>query len=88
MLEAIQKHIDSKSYYHQPGEIVIARVEYHGDIVVFYYQLADYLASGNIGDRLLGNAPFFVDKKNGNVFVTGAAFSIEEYIDQYNRGVL
>lgn len=50
---------------------------------VFFYQLREYLQSGNLSHALAGNAPIIVDRQTGQISVTGTAYSIEYYIEEY-----
>ena len=52
---------------------------------VFFYNSKDYLETGEFKFRLAGNAPFIVDKNNGDVHVTGTAKPIEGYISDFER---
>ncbi|MFN8305885.1 MAG: YrhB domain-containing protein [Ferruginibacter sp.] len=52
---------------------------------VFFYQSADYIATGNQVSMLGGNAPFLVDKYDGNVFLTGTRKDIHEYINIFTE---
>jgi hypothetical protein len=50
---------------------------------VFFYQTKEYLKTGNIIDALAGNAPYIVNKYNGELIETGTANPVEEYIAEY-----
>lgn len=52
---------------------------------VFFYQTKEYLKTGDIGDLLLGNAPYIVNKYTGEVVATGTAYPIEDYIAEYEE---
>ena len=54
---------------------------------VFFYQSRKYLASGQNGDRLAGNAPILVDRVNGELRVTGTARSVEKYLAEYEATI-
>ena len=55
---------------------------------VFFYQSKAYIESGDLGDMLAGNAPYIVNKKNGQLYVTGTAYDIEHYINEYELTLL
>ena len=55
---------------------------------VFFYQSKAYIESGDLGDMLAGNAPYIVNKKNGQLYVTGTAYDIEHYINVYEQTLL
>ncbi|HVU95794.1 MAG TPA: YrhB domain-containing protein [Puia sp.] len=50
---------------------------------VFFYQSLKYIESGDYRDRLTGNAPIIVNKFNGSITVTGTAYPVQRYIDDY-----
>jgi hypothetical protein len=50
---------------------------------VFFYQSREYLDTGDLGFRMLGNAPLIVDRSDGSIHVTGTAEPIEHYIKEY-----
>ncbi|MGY0233317.1 YrhB domain-containing protein [Longispora urticae] len=47
---------------------------------VFNWESVAYLRSGDWRDQLVGNAPFLVDKRNGELLGTGTARSVEFYV--------
>lgn len=50
---------------------------------VFFYNTEDYLKTGDIYEALVGNAPYIVNRYTGELFETGTAYDIEEYIKEY-----
>jgi len=54
---------------------------------IFFYDSKSYFESNSFRDRLMGNAPFIVDARNGLITVTGTAEPIEYYISKYKQGV-
>jgi len=52
---------------------------------VYFYNSSEYLKTGDFRRMLAGNAPFFVNKNSGEIFVTGTAKPIEEYIVDYEK---
>ncbi|MFW5443461.1 MAG: YrhB domain-containing protein [Methylococcaceae bacterium] len=52
---------------------------------IFFYNSKDYLETGELSYMLAGNAPFIVDKENGQLHVTGTDQSIEHYISEYEK---
>ncbi len=50
---------------------------------VFFYQSRNYLETESFIDSLVGNAPYIVNKHTGELFVTGTAKPVEEYIEEY-----
>ena len=55
---------------------------------VFFYNSKKFLKSEKIQDMLLGNAPYIVNKKTGEIQVTGTAWPIEKYIEDYETQLL
>ena len=54
---------------------------------IFFYQSRAFLASGKVGDRLVGNAPILVDRVNGEIRITGTAQPLEAYLARYEAGL-
>ena len=50
---------------------------------VFFYNSRRYQETGDFSDQLAGNAPYFVRKADGAVFVAGTALPVEEYIADF-----
>jgi hypothetical protein len=53
---------------------------------VFFYNSVEFIESGRFSSRLTGNAPIIVDREDGSIHVTGTAFPIEHYIDEFVSG--
>ena len=52
---------------------------------IVHYQSKDYLDSGNEKSRLIGTAPFIIDKSTHKIWQLGFRFSPEEYIYLYMK---
>ena len=52
---------------------------------VFCYESVAYLESGRFEDMLFGNAPLLIEKATGRLIELGTAYSIEEYLEVYER---
>ena len=50
---------------------------------VFFYNTENYLKTGDFYEALAGNAPCIVNRYTGELFETGTAYDIEEYINEY-----
>lgn len=50
---------------------------------VFFYQSLEFIESGDFEDMLAGNAPYIVNRKTGELVVTGTSLPIEDYISNY-----
>jgi hypothetical protein len=50
---------------------------------VAYYQATDYIETGDPRSRLVGNAPLLIEKEDGSLHFTCAAFPIEGYMGHY-----
>jgi len=55
---------------------------------VFFYQSSAYLQTKNPVAMLAGNAPIIVNKKTGELTVTGTAWPVEKYIEDYETRLL
>ena len=53
--------------------------------LVFFYQTADYLRTGDDTPALAGNGPILVSKLTGVVQVAGTALSVESSIQEFER---
>ena len=52
---------------------------------VFFYSTQAYQETGAIEHSLVGNAPIIVDKRTGELHVTGTADPLEVYVENYRR---
>ncbi len=52
---------------------------------VFFYTSEDYIRTGETKYALAGNAPLIVNRNSGKIIVTGTAYSIEHYIEEYKQ---
>lgn len=69
-------------------ELVI--VEEHSIVkdygIIFFYNSKEYLETGNFSSKLIGNAPFLVEKEGGRICVFGTAFMPDIFIEDYESG--
>jgi len=54
---------------------------------VFFYESKNYIESDDYVDMLMGNAPIIINKRSGDVHVTGTAEPIEVYIERYKESL-
>lgn len=54
---------------------------------VFFYQSSEYIETQNFNSQLVGNAPYIVNKLSRELIETGTAFSIEYYINEYEKQI-
>lgn len=52
---------------------------------VFFYNTKRFVETGDMQWALGGNAPLIVDRRSGNLHVTGTAHPIDHYIGEYRR---
>jgi len=52
---------------------------------VFFFQSNEFIESGNFRDMLAGNAPYIVNKNTGNLHITGTAYEVKHYINEYEK---
>jgi hypothetical protein len=50
---------------------------------VFFYQSKEYLETQDILHLLGGNSPIIINKNDGSIYVTGTAYPVEHYIQEY-----
>jgi hypothetical protein len=55
---------------------------------VFFYDSAAHLRSGDLRDAIAGNAPIFVNRSTGELVITGTAWPIDKYIEDYETRLL
>jgi len=55
---------------------------------VFFYDSVAHMRSGDIKDAIAGNAPIIVNRANGELVITGTAWPIEKYIEDYETRLL
>jgi hypothetical protein len=54
---------------------------------VFFYESAEYIKTENLRYGLIGNAPFIVDRIDGQVRVTGTGRPIAHYLAAYEASL-
>ena len=52
---------------------------------VFFYETREYVESGDEMARAVGNAPLLVDRRSGELHVTGTGRDVEHYIKMYEQ---
>ena len=52
---------------------------------VFFYQSREYLDTGKNEYQLAGNAAYIVDRRTGELHVTGTAEPVETYIENFEK---
>ena len=50
---------------------------------VFFYNSKEYIETGDFLSMLAGNAPFIINRNNGELYETGTAMSLDEYVSEY-----
>jgi methylase of polypeptide subunit release factors len=88
-LRIVQERLDTFQYSGEVRAVVMPgeTMERETYFVVFW-QSEDYLKSGDYTDMIVGNAPYIVDKKAGDLYSTGTAEEIEHYMAEYEAGRL
>ncbi|MCR1301866.1 MULTISPECIES: YrhB domain-containing protein [Enterobacter] len=80
---AMDKALDYLSGYDIPVVITL-----HGRFSEgwFYcYQSREYLETGEFSSQLAGNAPFIIDKDNGEIHSFGTAYPLAKYLQDYEQ---
>ncbi|CAI8922398.1 YrhB domain-containing protein [Chryseobacterium sp. IT-36CA2] len=54
--------------------------------IYFIYHSKKYLETKDWEEKLLGNAPFLVEKSTGKIIEFGTSRSMDEYIKEYEAG--
>ena len=54
---------------------------------VVHYQSKKYLETNEIRHAFAGNAPYIVNKYSGEVYITGTARPVEEYVREYEKKI-
>lgn len=52
---------------------------------VFFYNTKPFIETGDMQWALGGNAPLIVDRRTGELHVTGTAHPVEHYIEEFRR---
>jgi len=52
---------------------------------VYFYNSKKYLETGELREMLAGNAPFIVDKNNGEIHETGTEKPVEDYLATFEE---
>lgn len=70
-----------------PHRLEITRIDEHDFGWVYFYDLAEYVETGNFLHALAGNAPVIVDRATGRLYSSGTAHPVEHYVEEFRRGV-
>lgn len=54
---------------------------------IFFYQSKRFLETENISDILVGNAPIFIDRFDGELRICGTSHPIEQYLTEYEKTI-
>ena len=54
---------------------------------VFFYNTKQFLETGDVQWSLGGNAPLIVDRHEGKLHVTGTAYPVEHYIEEFRKSL-
>ena len=52
----------------------------------FYGQTRAYLETGNVMESLVGSGGFIVERADGRIFEFGSAYSVEQWLANYEKG--
>ena len=52
---------------------------------IFFYDSSKHIETGDVEYALAGNAPILIDKLTGCLYVTGTAYPIEHYLENYEK---
>lgn len=55
---------------------------------VFFYDSTAHMRSGDIKDAIAGNAPIIVNRATGELVITGTAWPVDKYIEDYETRLL
>ena len=84
--EIAEKYISMHESDKSPQKVILDEYTIELESVfVFFYESSVYLKSGDINDRLAGNAPILIDRETGALHTTGTAHPIEFYIENYEK---
>lgn len=67
--------------------LVVTNTTEHDFGWVFEYDTKECSETNDSSYGLLGNAPFIVDRNDGQLYSTGTAQPVEYYVDQYRKGI-
>lgn len=67
--------------------VIVKEIEYDFGWV-FCWNTKEFMESRDFRHGLAGNAPFIVDRNDGQLYVTGTAHRLDYYIEEYRKGKL
>lgn len=73
-----------KQNYSTCGVLINATEEF-SKCFAFFYQSYKYIESRDINDMVVGHGPLIVSKETGEIFETGSAYSLEQYVASFNN---
>jgi hypothetical protein len=83
--QLVEKHLHKKSDQYDSVECVVLQdktIEKEWGWV-FFYQSREYLETADFSYMLVGNAPYIVNRNTGEIVITGTAYPVEHYIQEY-----
>lgn len=85
-LNLVVEHLNNNWILEEDSAVILKDKTIEEDFGwVFFYESKNYLESGDYADMLMGNAPIIVNKKSGDIYITGTAEPIEFYIEDYKK---
>jgi len=82
----VQEMLKAESVGHDYKLVIVQDLTIEKDFGwVFFYSSSKYLETRDPKYELGGNAPIIVDKRTGELHITGTAENIEYYIDRYEK---
>jgi hypothetical protein len=67
-------------------KLVVVRVDEHDLGWVYFYDGSIHVETGAASDAVVGNAPLIVDRTDGKLYMTGTAYPVEHYLQEFRRG--
>ena len=78
--------LDNSAGANAPEAIILEESTIEKDFGwVFFYESKQYMKTRDFRDRLLGNAPYIVNKNTGEIAETGTARDVQYYIEEYEK---
>ena len=55
---------------------------------VFFYQSVDFIKTNSFSSRLVGNSPFIINSRTGEIYTLGTAHPVDFYLEEYEKNKL
>ncbi|QIL41618.1 hypothetical protein G7074_21540 [Pedobacter sp. HDW13] len=87
--EELEAYLNEKYKYVDDSLVVLSDDTIdRGQYWLFFYINRKYLETNDLSDIIVGNAPIIINKLTGEKHTTGTVYSIEYYMNEYEKKLM